>query len=77
MLLAAGAQVGWPAGSGRLTRDVRAEDKRPASETLYRFERGFPTPMVDQGPMKLKPEGKALIMEQVLIGIYEPKGNRA
>jgi hypothetical protein len=33
--------------------------------------------MVDQGPMTLSPERKALIMEQVLIGIYEPTGNRA
>jgi hypothetical protein len=32
--------------------------------------------MVDQGPMMLPPERKALIMEQVLIGIYEPEGNR-
>jgi hypothetical protein len=32
--------------------------------------------MVDQGPMTLKPERKALIMEQVLIGIYDPDGNR-
>lgn len=32
--------------------------------------------MVDQGPMTLTRERKALIMEQVLIGIYEPQGNR-
>lgn len=32
--------------------------------------------MVDQGPMTLSQERKALIMEQVLIGIYEPPGNR-
>ena len=32
--------------------------------------------MVDQGPMSLTKERKALIMEQVLIGIYEPPGNR-
>ena len=32
--------------------------------------------MVDQGPMSLSKERKALIMEQVLIGIYEPPGNR-
>src|SRR5215468_4702750 len=32
--------------------------------------------MVDQGPMTLGPERKALIMEQVLIGIYEPLGNK-
>jgi hypothetical protein len=31
--------------------------------------------MVDQGPMQLSQERKALIMEQVLIGIYSPKGN--
>ncbi len=33
--------------------------------------------MVDPGPMTLTPERKALIMEQVRIGIYEPDGNRA
>lgn len=33
--------------------------------------------MVDQGPMTLTQERKALIMDQVLIGIYEPDGNRA
>jgi hypothetical protein len=32
--------------------------------------------MIDQGPMTLPPTRKALIMEQVLIGIYEPPGNR-
>ncbi len=32
--------------------------------------------MVDQGPMRLERERKALIMEQVLIGIYEPEGNQ-
>jgi hypothetical protein len=32
--------------------------------------------MVDQGPMSLTKERKALIMEQVLIGIFEPPGNR-
>jgi hypothetical protein len=32
--------------------------------------------MGDQGPMTLPAERKALIMEQVLIGIYEPEGNR-
>jgi hypothetical protein len=32
--------------------------------------------MVDQGPMTLSQERKALIMEQVLIGIYEPPGNK-
>jgi hypothetical protein len=32
--------------------------------------------MVDQGPMTLEPKRKALIMEQVLIGIYEPPGNQ-
>ena len=32
--------------------------------------------MVDQGPMPLASERQALIMEQVLIGIYEPEGNR-
>ena len=31
--------------------------------------------MVNAGPMSLSPERKALIMEQVLIGIYEPDGN--
>jgi hypothetical protein len=32
--------------------------------------------MVDQGPMKLDEKRKALIMEQVLIGIYKPRGNK-
>lgn len=32
--------------------------------------------MVDPGPMHLAPERKALIMEQVLIGIYRPVGNK-
>ena len=32
--------------------------------------------MVDQGSMTLSQERKALIMEQVLIGIYEPPGNK-
>lgn len=31
--------------------------------------------MVDAGPMELPPERKALIMEQVLIGLYSPPGN--
>jgi len=33
--------------------------------------------MIDPGSMTLSPERKALIMEQVLIGIYQPKGNRS
>lgn len=32
--------------------------------------------MVDPGSMQLSRERKALIMEQVLIGIFEPPGNR-
>lgn len=32
--------------------------------------------MIDQGPMTLSPVRKALIMEQALIGIYQPPGNR-
>lgn len=32
--------------------------------------------MIDQGPMTLSQTRKALIMEQALIGIYEPPGNR-
>lgn len=31
--------------------------------------------MVNPGPMFLKPERKALIMEQALIGVYSPIGN--
>jgi hypothetical protein len=31
--------------------------------------------MVDPGPMILERERKALIMEQVLIGLYRPEGN--
>jgi hypothetical protein len=33
--------------------------------------------MIDDGPMKLKPARRALIMEQMLIGIYQPPHNRA
>jgi len=33
--------------------------------------------MVNPGPMVLSPERKALIMEQVLIGLYEPVGNKS
>ncbi len=33
--------------------------------------------IVDAGPMELSPKRKALIMEQVLIGIYQPEGNLA
>ena len=33
--------------------------------------------MVNPGPMALTPERKALIMEQVLIGLYEPIGNKS
>lgn len=32
--------------------------------------------MVAPGPILLKPERKALLMEQILIGIYEPEGNK-
>lgn len=32
--------------------------------------------MVDQGPMQLTSVRKILIMEQVLIGIFEPEGNK-
>ena len=32
--------------------------------------------MIDPGSMSLSPERKALIMEQVLVGIYEPDGNK-
>jgi len=32
--------------------------------------------MVAPGPITLLPKRKALIMEQALIGIYEPEGNR-
>lgn len=33
--------------------------------------------MIDQGPMSLSPVRKALIMEQALIGVFEPPENRA
>lgn len=33
--------------------------------------------MIDQGPMTLSPVRKALIMEQALIGIYEPSENKS
>ena len=33
--------------------------------------------IVDAGPMELSPKRKALIMEQVLIGIFQPEGNLA
>ena len=33
--------------------------------------------MMDVGAMTLKPGRKALIMEQILIGIYQPRLNRA
>jgi hypothetical protein len=33
--------------------------------------------MIDPGPMKLVPERKALMMEQLLIGLYLPPHNRA
>lgn len=32
--------------------------------------------MVDPGPMQLPKERKALIMEQILIGLLQPEGNR-
>lgn len=32
--------------------------------------------MVNPGPMQLSKERKALIMEQTLIGLYEPEGNK-
>jgi len=32
--------------------------------------------MVNPGPMQLSPTRKALIMEQTLIGLYEPEGNK-
>jgi hypothetical protein len=32
--------------------------------------------MIDSGPVALPAERKALILEQVLIGIYEPPGNK-
>ncbi len=32
--------------------------------------------MVNPGPMQLSPVRKALIMEQTLIGLYEPEGNK-
>lgn len=32
--------------------------------------------MVDGGPMSFSKERKALIMEQVLIGLFDPKGNK-
>ena len=32
--------------------------------------------MIDQGPMPLSQKSKALIMEQALIGIYEPPNNK-
>ena len=31
--------------------------------------------MIDASSMSLSPERKALVMEQVLIGIYQPRGN--
>jgi len=33
--------------------------------------------MIDPGSMDLTPDRKALIMEQVLVGIYQPEGNKA
>lgn len=31
--------------------------------------------MVDSGPLAMSKERKALIMEQVLIGVFDPVGN--
>jgi hypothetical protein len=32
--------------------------------------------MIDSGEIELTPQRKALILEQILIGQYRPKGNR-
>ena len=32
--------------------------------------------LVDSGPISIKPEAKAMIMEQILIAVYNPPGNR-
>lgn len=42
----------------------------------YLLDLGDIDMMIDQGPMTLSQTRKALIMEQALIGIYEPPGNR-
>jgi hypothetical protein len=66
------------------------QEKASSNSPLYRTLRAEQTPvraylldlqdidmMIDQGPMVLSQTRKALIMEQALIGIYEPPSNRA
>ena len=47
-----------------------------AEVRTYLFDLDDIDMMVDPGPMKLSRERKALIMEQVLIGLYQPEGNK-
>lgn len=77
----------WGAFGERLRREF--QEKASGSSSLYHILKSQDKPIytyfldlqdidmtVDQGPMQLSAKRKALIMEQVLIGIFEPEGNK-
>ncbi len=66
------------------------QEKASGNSPLHQYLRRQPAPvraylldlddidmMIDQGPMTLSQVRKALIMEQALIGVFEPPENRA
>jgi hypothetical protein len=78
----------WGTFGERLRREFQATSssfsdlhrllaKQDAPIYAYLLDLGDIDMMVDSGPISLSPERKALLMEQVLIGIYEPEGNKA
>ena len=55
----------------------RCLTKQSATVFVYLFDLQDIEMMIDQGPMTLSAVRKALIMEQTLIGIFEPPENKA
>jgi hypothetical protein len=61
-------------GNSRLHRLLRSQEMPVFS---YCLDLDEVDKLVNPGPMHLRQERKALIVEQVLIGVYSPEGNEA
>lgn len=77
----------WGTFSERLRREFqeKASAKSPLYQLLLSQTKTIKTfmldlddidMMVDSGPIQLSKERKALIMEQIIIGIFQPEGNK-
>ena len=61
--------------AGQNSRIHQLLEAQPHPIGTYLLDLGDIDMMVNPGPMRLSRERKALIMEQVLIGLYDPVGN--